>query len=329
MARADAGLRAPATGHDHAHEEGSHAHSHGLGHGHGHVHGEPGSQSEGHERRLLWTLALAAAYMLAEAVGGWLTGSLALLADAGHMLSDVAALGLSVFAIRIARRPPTLTRTYGHHRTEILAALVNGAMLVAISIYVIVEACRRLGAPPAVNAPVMMAVAGGGLLFNIVGLQLLAAGRRESLNVRGAWLHVATDALGSLQTVIAGGLIWWLGWRWADPAASIVIALLVIWSSWSLLRDAVAVLMEGVPRHLDVVEVRDALAGVPGVVGVHDLHVWTITSGREALSAHLVVGESTARPQTLEQVRGTLAQRFGIKHVTVQLEIDECGDGCC
>jgi len=313
-----------AHGHGHAHAH-AHAHAHGLGHAHGGA-AKPGA---GHERRLLWTLALAAAYMLAEAVGGWLTGSLALLADAGHMLSDVAALGLSVFAIRIARRPPTPTRTYGHHRTEILAALVNGAMLVAISIYIVVEACRRLGAPPEVNAPVMMAVAGGGLLFNIVGLQLLAAGREESLNVRGAWLHVATDALGSLQTIIAGALIWWLGWRWADPVASIVIALLVIWSSWSLLRDAVAVLMEGVPRHLDVVAVRDALAGVDGVTGVHDLHVWTITSGREALSAHLVVGESSARARTLEEVRGTLADRFGITHVTVQLEHDECGDGCC
>ena len=328
MGRADADPQALASAHDPAHEQGGHVHGHGLGHGHAHVHGGPGSLGEGHERRLLWTLALAAAYMLAEAVGGWLTGSLALLADAGHMLSDVAALGLSVFAIRVARRPPTPTRTYGHYRTEILAALVNGAMLVAISIYVIVEACRRLAAPPPVDAPVMMAVAGGGLLFNIVGLQLLAAGRTESLNVRGAWLHVATDALGSLQTIVAGALIWRLGWRWADPAASIVIALLVIWSSWSLLRDAVAVLMEGAPRHLDVVEVRDALACVPGVVGGHDLHVWTITSGREALSAHLVVGESSPRGTTLEQVRGTLADRFGITHVTVQLEQDECGDGC-
>jgi cobalt-zinc-cadmium efflux system protein len=276
----------------------------------------------------LWTLGLAAAYMLAEAVGGYLTGSLALLADAGHMLSDVAALGLSVFAIRIAQRPPTLTRTYGHHRTEILAALANGATLVAISIYVMVEACRRLGAPPAVNAPVMMGVAAGGLLFNIVGLHLLAAGREESLNVRGAWLHVATDALGSLQTIVAGALIWFFGWRWADPVASIIIALLVIYSSWSLLRDAVEVLMEGVPRHLDVVEVREALSGVNGVVGVHDLHIWTITSGREALSAHLVVGESSPRARTLEEVRGTMADRFGIKHVTVQIEQDECGDGC-
>jgi cobalt-zinc-cadmium efflux system protein len=325
----EAAPREAALAHDDGHEHGGHGHGHAHGYGVGHVHGPAGNLGAGHERRLLWTLSLAAAYMLAEAAGGWLTGSLALLADAGHMLSDVAALGLSVFAIRIARRPPTPTRTYGHYRTEILAALVNGAMLAAISIYVIVEACRRLAAPPEVNAPVMMAVAAGGLLFNLVGLQLLAAGRTESLNVRGAWLHVATDALGSLQTIVAGALIWWLGWRWADPAASIVIALLVIWSSWSLLRDAVAVLMEGVPRHLDVVEVRDALACVPGVVGVHDLHVWTITSGREALSAHLVVGESSPRGTTLEQVRVTLADRFGIKHVTVQLEQDECGDGCC
>jgi cobalt-zinc-cadmium efflux system protein len=200
---------------------------------------------------------------------------------------------------------------------------------VAISIYVVVEACRRFAAPPTVNAPVMMAVAAGGLLFNVVGLHLLAGGRDANLNVRGAWLHVATDALGSLQTVVAGALIWGLGWRWADPAASIVISMLVIYSSWSLLRDAVEVLMEGVPRHLDVAEVREALAGVPGVVGVHDLHVWTITSGREALSAHLVVGEPNPRGKTLEHVRGTLAARFGIRHVTVQLEQDECGNGCC
>jgi cobalt-zinc-cadmium efflux system protein len=318
-------------GHRHGHGR----HVHGPG---GHPHpahsanvppGSPGiSPPASHERRLLWTLGLAAVYMLAEAIGGWLAGSLALLADAGHMLSDVAALGLSLFAIRIARRPPTPTRTWGYHRTEILAALVNGATLVAISIYIVVEACRRLAAPPEVNAPAMMAIAAGGLLFNLAGMQLLAGGREGNLNVRGAWLHVATDALGSLQTIVAGGLIWWLGWRWADPAASILIAALVIYSSWSLLRDSVTVLMEGVPRHLDVVEVREALVGVPGVVGVHDLHVWTITSGREALSAHLVVGEASPRAQTLEQVRETLAGRFGIRHVTVQLEHCECGDSC-
>jgi cobalt-zinc-cadmium efflux system protein len=293
-------------------------------HGHGHHHHGAGAS----ERGLLVTLVLAAVYMLAEAVGGTLTGSLALLADAGHMLSDVAALGLSLFAIRIARRPPTLRRTYGLHRTEILAALANGATLVGLSLYIVFEACRRLGQPPAVNAPWMMGIAAGGLLFNLIGLRLLSAGREENLNVRGAWLHVLTDALGSAQTIVAGALIWALGWRWADPVASILIALLVIYSSWSLLREAIGVLMEGVPAHLDVVEVRDALAGVPGVIGVHDLHVWTITSGREALSAHLVVEDATVRAGCLDSVRQTLHDRFGIHHVTVQLEVDECGRSC-
>src|SRR6201992_2061867 len=204
-------------------EMSGHSHSHGL-FGHSHSHGpQEGPVGASHERRLLWALSLAAALMLGEGVGGYLTGSLALVADAGHMLSDVAALGLSVFAIRLARRPPTLSLTYGHYRTEILAALVNGAMLVAISVYVVVEACRRLGAPPDVNAPVMMAIAAGGLVFNVISMQLLAAGRHESLNVQGAWLHVATDALGSLQTIVAGGLIWAFGWRWAAPVASILI----------------------------------------------------------------------------------------------------------
>jgi cobalt-zinc-cadmium efflux system protein len=303
----------------------SHGHAH---HGHGHVHATGGGETA-NEKRLLLTLVLAAAYMVAEAVGGYLTGSLALLADAGHMLSDVAALGLSVWAIRIARRPPTATLTYGHHRTEILAALANGATLAAISLYVVVEAVRRLSAPPAVDAPVMIAIAGGGLLFNLIGLRLLAAGRADNLNVRGAWLHVATDALGSAQTIVAGALIWAFGWRRADPVASIAIALLVIYSSWRLLKEAVGVLMEAAPAHLDVTQVREALACVPGVIGVHDLHVWTITSGREALSAHLVVAEAGSRSATLGQVRTTLHDRFGIQHVTVQLEQDECGKGCC
>ena len=308
---------------------GSHAHHHHhLG---AHAHGQGGGGGAGgaaaNERGLMLTLVLAAVYMLAEAVGGALTGSLALLADAGHMLSDVAALGLSLFAIRIARRPPTPKRTYGHHRTEILAALANGATLVGLSLYIVFEACRRLAEPPAVNALWMMGIAAGGLCFNLIGLRLLAAGR-DNLNVRGAWLHVATDALGSAQTIVAGALIWAFGWRWADPVASILIALLVIYSSWALLREAIGVLMEGVPAHLDVIEVRAALAGVPGVIGVHDLHVWTITSGREALSAHLVVEDATARAGTLDSVRETLHARFGIHHVTVQLEVDECGNGC-
>jgi len=291
----------------------------GAGHAH-HHHGH----SAGNRRRLALTLVLAAVYMLAEAVGGWLTGSLALLADAGHMLSDAAALGLSLFAIWIAQRPPTPRRTWGYHRTEILAALANGATLLAISVWVVVEAVERFRNPPEVDAPVMMAIAFGGLAVNLIGLAVLSGGRNDSLNVRGAWLHVLTDALGSVQAIVAGALIWAYGWNWADPLASILISLLVVWSAWHLLKETVGVLMEGTPAHIDLDEVRTALAGLPGVCSVHDLHVWTITSGMEALSAHLVVVEETSTTTLLRQVQSSLHDRFGIHHATVQIEPEPC-----
>lgn len=291
-----------------------------MGAGHAHHHGP----SAGNRRRLALTLVLAASYMLAEAVGGWLTGSLALLADAGHMLSDAAALGLSLFAIWIAQRPPNPRRTWGYHRTEILAALANGAALVAISVWVVIEAVERFRNPPEVDAPLMMAIAVGGLVVNLTGLAILSGGRNESLNVRGAWLHVLTDALGSVQAIAAGVLIWAWGWNWADPVASVLIALLVVWSAWNLLKETVGVLMEGTPAHIDLDEVRNTLARLPGVCGVHDLHVWTITSGMEALSAHLVVVEETSTTVLLRQVQASLHDRFGIHHATVQIEPEPC-----
>lgn len=279
------------------------------------------------QRRLLGTLALAALYMVAEWIGGFVSGSLSLLADAGHMLSDVGALGLSCFAIWVSQRPPSSKATYGYYRTEILAALANGAVLVALSLFIVYESYARLRAPQPVAAPLMMWIAAGGLVVNLIGLALLHGGREGNLNVRGAFLHVLTDALGSVQVLVAGGLIWFYGWTWADPVASILISLLVLYSSWSLLREAVSVLMEGAPAHVDVDEVRICLATLPGVIGVHDLHVWSITSGREALSAHLVVdGEPPS--SMLTRVRKTLHDRFGIHHVTVQIEPEECGSGC-
>jgi cobalt-zinc-cadmium efflux system protein len=294
-----------------------HPHQHRHQHGHHHAH----AAASGRNRRgLALTLGLAAAYMVAELVGGWLTGSLALLADAGHMLSDVAALGLSLFAMWMARRPPTAKRTFGYHRMEILAALANGATLVAISIFVLAEAVQRFRNPTPVDAPVMMAIATGGLLVNLSGLWILREGRDESLNVRGAWLHVLTDALGSVQAIAAGALIWAFGWQWADPAASVLIALLVVYSSWSLLKEATGVLMESAPSHIDVDEVRDAMMGLPGVIEVHDLHVWTITSGMETLSAHVVVEEGCYDCDVLTEIRTTLHERFGIHHMTVQME---------
>ena len=269
-------------------------------------------------RRLTAALVLAAVYLGAEIAGGLLTNSLALLADAGHMLSDVAALALSLFAIRIAQRRPDDERTYGFYRSEILAAMVNGAALAAIAVFILVEVYQRLLSPPEVAGRVMMLIAAGGLLVNLVSLRILGAGRSESLNVRGAWLHVLTDTLGSVQAILAGLLIWLFGWRWADPVASALIAVLVLFSAWSLLRESVSVLMEGVPGHLQIDDVDRAIRGVPGVVGVHDLHVWTITSGFVALSAHVTV--SSPDPQVVWRVRDVLRERFDIEHSTIQVE---------
>lgn len=297
-----------------------HHHPHGPGHDHAHHHH---GDDVGNVRRLSIVLALTALYMLAEALGGWLSHSLALIADAGHMLSDVAALGLSVFAIWISRRPATPARSYGYHRTEILAALANAATLIAISVWVCIEAYRRLHAPPEIAGRMVMAIAAGGFLINLAGMWVLSGGRHANLNVRGAWLHVATDALGNIGTVAAGAAVAFLGWRWADPAASVIIALLVCWSAWALLMESVDVLMEGTPSGIDPARVRDALGTVEGVQAVHDLHIWSIASGRISLSAHIAVDGSRPDRDVLPELCARLREDFNITHVTLQLE-SEC-----
>ena len=303
-----------APGHGHAHGNG-HAHAHGLGHARG-----------ANRRRLAIVLALSAAYMVAEVVGGAIANSLALLADAGHMLSDVAALALALLALRIAERPATARRTYGFHRAEILAALANGAALLAIAGFVVVEAWQRLHDPPAVDGALLIGVATGGLLVNLVGLRVLHAGRDDSLNVRGAWLHVLADAMGSVGAIVAGVLLLAFGWAWADPAASVLIALLVVASSWSLLRETVAVLMEGAPGGVDVDAVREAMLGVEGVTAVHDLHVWSITSGMVALSAHVRAADGASGDALLRALGAVLRARFGVAHTTIQVERDVLED---
>ena len=281
-------------------------------------------------RRLRWALLLAASYMAAEAIGGYMTGSLALLADAGHMLSDVGALGLALFAMWLAQRPPTRTRTYGFHRAEILAALANGSVLVAISLVIFWEAAQRLRHPEPVQGPLMIGLALGGLAINLAMLRLLQGGREHSLNVRAAWLHVLSDTLGSVQTLVAGLLIWKLGWTWADPVASILIGVLLIFSSWNVLKEAVGVLMEGAPPHLDVDRVRESIQATAGVLGVHDLHLWTLTSGREALSGHVVIGSDEDPIHILAALRASLHQHYGIDHLTLQLEPKGFEEqGCC
>jgi cobalt-zinc-cadmium efflux system protein len=295
------------------------AHAHvapgGRPHGpHAHV------RRAGREGRLAVVLVLAAAYMVAEIVGGLWTGSLALLADAGHMGADVASLALSLFAAWLARRPAHPGRTYGYLRAEILAALANGAALVAVAAGVALEALERLRAPSAVDALPMLAIAAGGLAVNVTGLLLLREGRDESLNLRGAWLHLASDALGSAAAIAAGLLILAFGWLAADPLASLAIAALVVRSAFGLLRETVSVLMEGAPAHIDVDRVRDAIRAVPGVASVHDLHVWTITSGLVALSCHVRAEDGAPHTRVLRAVQAALREGFAIGHSTIQVE---------
>jgi cobalt-zinc-cadmium efflux system protein len=278
-------------------------------------------------RRLSITLALVLAYMGIEVVGALVADSLALLADAGHMLSDAGALGLTLFAMRLARRPATAQRTYGSYRAEMLAALVNGATVVAVAIYIFVEALERFRTPLEVRGGAMLAVASGGLLVNAGGLWILRGRHEDNLNMRGAWLHVLMDALGSLQAIVAGALIWASGWYWVDPLASVLISVLVIYSSWSLIQQSVSVLMEGAPGHINVDDVRSALLDLPQVSNVHDLHVWTITSGFVALSAHVTCPGSRNHDALLLAARTMLADRFGIRHTTIQVDRDESCEG--
>jgi cobalt-zinc-cadmium efflux system protein len=299
-------------------------------HDHGHMRARP-EERDANLRRLSIALALAACYMLAEVIGGLWTGSLALLADAGHMLSDVFALAMSLLAIRIAQRPPTPRRTYGFYRTEILAALGHGVLLICVSIGIFFEAWRRVGGDHEILGGPMLAVAAGGLAVNLIGLAVLSSGRRQNLNVRGAWLHVLSDALGSVGAIVAGALIWAFGWYWADTLASVLIGLLVIYSSWALLREALDVLMEAAPADIDVPEIGRTIGELPGVLAVHDLHIWTITSGMVALSGHVVAADGEPHGELLQRVCNRLHDRFGIDHATIQIEstdFEERGEVC-
>src|SRR6266581_5930648 len=267
-------------------------------------------------RRLALALGITAAGLVAEAVGRWLGGSLALLADAGHMLADTAALGLALFVARVAQRPATPERSFGLLRLEILAALVNGALLIAIAIGIGIEAWHRLKAPTTVDGPLLLSVAGVGLVANLATLKILHHGHEHSLNQRGAYLHVLGDLLGSVGALAAGALVLTTGWTLADPLISVLITLLVLGSAWRLIKESTDVLMEATP---------DRIASVPGVDSVHDLHVWTVTSGVVAMSGHLVVRNPTDNQPVLEAVQDRM-RALGINHVTVQMERDQTCD---
>lgn len=261
--------------------------------------------------------------MFAEAIGGWLTNSLALLADAGHMLTDVAALSLTLGAIWFASRPATAKKTFGYYRLEILAAFVNGIALVLISLWVIYEAFERFYAPPEVKGLQLTLIAAGGLMVNLIAAYLLHSDHAHDLNMRGAWLHVMGDALGSVAAIAAGVLIIAFGWTWADAVCSVLISLIIVFGAWRLIRESVNVLLEGTPAHINLKAVEETIRATENVTDVHDLHVWTITSGMDALSVHIVHDETVSPKELLMSVRAKLHDEFGIDHLTIQMEMLE------
>lgn len=305
-----------------------HSHAHG-GHRHGHAHPRiPGRERGKEKRSLILALAVTAAIMLVEAIGGWISGSLALQADAGHMLTDASSLVLSVFAITLASRPADLRRTFGFYRAEILAALVNGALLLGVAALIFWEGIGRLRSPEEIELGTMLGVAVIGLAANVVSMFLLHARSHGSLNVRGAYLHVVGDALSSVGVVAAGVIMHLTGWLYVDAIVSMAIAVVIVWGALRLLREATDVLLEAVPAHMDLAEILHAMEEAEGVSRVHDLHVWTISSGMYALSAHVVVssddiGQNDAILANLQRI---LAERFGLHHVTLQIETPaHCG----
>lgn len=271
------------------------------------------------------TFGLTFTYFIVEVIGGIVTNSLALLADAAHMLTDVFGLGLALFAIWISQRPANAEKTYGYYRVEILAALANAVILFFISFYILYEAYRRFQEPPEVDSLPMLAVAAVGLVVNLVGIYNLRSGSKESLNVQGAFLEVVSDMLGSIGVIVAGLIMYFTGWYYADPIFSVLIGLFVLPRTWALMKQAVNVLLESTPAHINLKSVEEAMLSTPGVASVHDLHIWTITSGMDSLSAHVVLADSKSLKdgqKILNAVNAQLKEKFGIAHATIQIETD-------
>jgi cobalt-zinc-cadmium efflux system protein len=310
--------------HQHGHEAG-HAREHGPGavdgtDDHDHDHGIGSHARDASRRSLLLVLGLTGAFMVAEFVGGLVANSLALLADAAHMLTDVAAIALSLFALWFSQRPATAEKTYGYKRIEILAALLNGVTLIVLSVFIFLEAWDRFTEPVEIRGGLMLVVAIGGLLVNIAAAFLLHRSAGENLNVRGAYLHVLGDLLGSVGAIAAAGVILTTGWTPADPLISIFVGGLILFSSYKLVRESVDVLLEATPSHLDVEEIRSEICRIDGVESVHDLHVWTVTSGYIAMSGHARIVDVERTQSVLAAIHDRMHERFGITHVTVQVE---------
>ncbi|MBX3292938.1 MAG: cation transporter [Acidobacteria bacterium] len=287
-----------------------------MGHGHTHELSAAGKN----KRPLTIVFFMTFFYLIVEVVGGFWTGSLALLADAGHMLTDVAGVGLALLAIRFAEKPASPERTYGYYRVEILAALTNAVVLIFISLYILYEAYERFRNPPEVQSAGMLAVASIGLVINVIGVFILRSGSKESLNMKGAYFEVLSDMLTSVGVIIAGIIMLTTGWYYADPLISAGIGLFILPRTWALLKDAVAVLLEGTPSDVNIAALRETLSKIDGVAEIHDLHVWSLTSGVNALSVHAVLADGAEHDDVLQRVHDSCTGEFKIAHVTAQTE---------
>ncbi|XJZ26910.1 cation diffusion facilitator family transporter [Bacillota bacterium Lsc_1132] len=299
-----------------------------MGHHHGHSHGHNHSHSHtGNKKALLISFVLIASFMVVEIIGGLFTNSLALLSDAGHMLSDAASLGLSYFALRLGERKVSHDKTYGYKRFEIIAAALNGLTLIVVSVYIFYEAFQRFFTQPEVQSTGMLLISVIGLLVNIIAAWILMRGdKEENLNIKSAFLHVLGDLLGSVGAIAAALLILFFGWTIADPIASVIVGVLIIISGWRVIKESFQVLMEGVPEQIDLQQIKSALCKVPMVKEVHDLHVWTITSGYPVLTCHLTIANNAMHDEILKQSQQILHDQFAIEHSTIQVEKD--ANGC-
>ena len=293
--------------------------------GHQHQHSQR-DRSRTNRARLKIVLAVTTVYMLAEVAGGLLTGSLALLADAGHMLTDVGGVALALLAMKFAERPSSPEKTYGYYRVEILAALTNAIVLIGISLGVLYEAYQRFRNPPQVESTLMLAVAGIGLVVNVVSVLVLRSGTENSLNMKGAYFEVLSDLITSVGVMVAGVIMLTTNWYLVDPILSAGIGLFIFPRTWKLLKEAVDVLLEGTPTDVNIADLREAMGKVPGVAGVHDLHVWSLTSGMNAMSAHVVIADQAVHEAVLSAVREHVTRTFKIGHVTIQIEQRNCND---
>lgn len=292
--------------------------------GHNHSHGDFTKSRTKSKKAMIIVFAMTLAFMFMEVVAGFWTGSLALVADAGHMLGDAAALGLALIAIWFSSKPAGPGQTYGYYRSEILAAFLNGIFLVGMSIFILYEAIHRIFAPPEVMSGPMMVVAFAGLVINIVGAKLLSGDSGNSLNAKAAYFEVISDLLGSVAVLVAGGIMLFTKWYWVDPVISGLIGLMILPRTWSLIKECIHILMQGSPKHINIEALRADLLAVPGVLEMHDLHLWTVTQGKDVLSCHIVISESAISEEVRQKVVSVLDEKFAIHHSTIQVEQNNC-----